>query len=357
MSNPKPSQASVAVYRLSGGGAEKVVMRLARLLEERKQLSRIYTGSAPKIDTLGAMQVAALNAENAFGAVIPFQRLVRTDDARSFLLTANYAALAPALRIVRPRARIVVRIAGILSSEMKALRCVSRIRYWTVMALACAFADCIVVQGKEMRADVGTLYPWAIRKILLISNLIEDDLWTHKVVSSPIDGPYIFCAATFRPVKAFDTLLKAFAHSPARRARKLVIAGVERSNPELCQLMAENGLSESEVVALGFVDRPYDLIANADLCVLASRYEGFSNFLLEAAAFGKLIVATACPGGNRELFGLYRNAILVGVDDVEALAQAIAAKRNDIPRQQARSHLSCFESSKVMKEYLGALFP
>jgi len=43
--------------------------------------------------------------------------------------------------------------------------------------------------------------------------------------------------------------------------------------------------------------------------------------------------------------------------NVEALAQAIAAKRNDIPRQQARSHLSCFESSKVMKEYLGALFP
>ena len=41
---------------------------------------------------------------------------------------------------------------------------------------------------------------------------------------------------------------------------------------------------------LGFRKDTYDLIQHADLCVLTSKYEGFSNYLLEAAALGKRVV-------------------------------------------------------------------
>jgi glycosyltransferase involved in cell wall biosynthesis len=137
----------------------------------------------------------------------------------------------------------------------------------------------------------------------------------------------------------------------------LVIAGIDPADRGFCRLMDHFGLSDDEVIRLGFVEPPYDWIAGAELCVLTSRYEGFSNFLLEAAALGKRIVSTDCPGGNRELLAVYGNNVTVAVDDVDALAKALASERCDIPREGARAMLAPFEWETVAAKYLEELFP
>jgi len=344
------------VFRLVGGGAEKVVMGLARFLDERKQLSRIYSSSDTDARKYPSLRICSLHAVRALGAARSLSGAVRDDPACAYLLTANYVALAPVLRLIKPRSRILARLAGIISSEMNGLSAFSKARYWIGSALTCLTADRVIVQGAEMKADLISTFPWVSPKVSLIHNFIEDEIWNHKTAKPPFEDPYIFCAATFRPVKAFDTLLAAYAHSAAREWRKLVIAGVDPDDPGLLDLLKINDLTSSEVIALGFVEKPYDLIANADLCTLVSRYEGFSNFLLEAAAFGKRIVATACPGGNRELLGFYENSLLVRVDDVEALASALAVERRDLSRQEARSALALFDATTVLGEYLRVLF-
>jgi glycosyltransferase involved in cell wall biosynthesis len=135
-----------------------------------------------------------------------------------------------------------------------------------------------------------------------------------------------------------------------------VIAGVSPDDGAFAELVTSEGLKDAEVVPLGFVPRPYAWIAHADLCVLTSRYEGFSNFLLEAAAMGKRIVATDCPGGNAELLRCYGNGTLVPQDDPEAISEALAEPRRDLPLDIARSRLEQFGWPTIFNEYCEALF-
>jgi glycosyltransferase involved in cell wall biosynthesis len=61
---------------------------------------------------------------------------------------------------------------------------------------------------------------------------------------------------------------------------------------------------------------------------LPSRREGLPKSLLEAAAFGRPIVATDVPG-CREIARPGVNAILVPPDDAEALAKAVGSLASD----------------------------
>jgi glycosyltransferase involved in cell wall biosynthesis len=206
-----------------------------------------------------------------------------------------------------------------------------------------------------MRADLLTLMPWAGSKVCIIHNFIEDELWGYSPYPTPpIAEPYIFIAAGFRPEKAFDILLPALKRVNCRR--KLVIAGIGPDDAAFQNLRNSAGLSAEDVRCLGFVASPYHWIAHADLCVLPSRYEGFSNFLLEAGALGKRVVATSCPGGNAEFFEAYKNVIPVPVDDIAALATALEAPRADMDRLEARRRLVTFERETVLAEYMRALF-
>ncbi len=137
--------------------------------------------------------------------------------------------------------------------------------------------------------------------------------------------------------------------------RRLVVAGVAPDDAGYNALMRVNGLGDEDVVRLGFVTDPYRWIAHAEVCILASRYEGFSNFLLESAALGKRIVATDSPGGNAEMFSHYPNVVAVPPDDVTALAAALGTARADIPRESARKHMYPFEQSRVYARYKALL--
>jgi glycosyltransferase involved in cell wall biosynthesis len=72
-----------------------------------------------------------------------------------------------------------------------------------------------------------------------------------------------------------------------------------------------------------------DLLAAADVFVLASRWEGLPGAAIEALAMGTPIVATDIPA-TRDVVG--HNGLLVGVGDHEDLARAIlnvVTSRND----------------------------
>lgn len=349
-------QVSIAIPQLTGGGAEKLTMNLARLLQQDGMLARVYAGSTAGAEAWQSAEVVDLSARRALVALRRFGHAVRGDPANSFLLTLGYVNLAPVLRLKRRRARIVARIGNTATPELKTLGRLGRLRYKAGLWSSLQCADAIVVQSDYMGQDLARLLPAVRPKLTTIYNFIEDELWDYRPASAPpIAGRYLFTAATFKPQKAYEVLLAAYAQSPARVAGvRLVAAGIAPGHEGFKALMGVNGLSSEEVIRPGFV-APYDWIAHAELCVLASHYEGFSNFLLECAALGKRIAATDCPGGNAELFAHYPNAVTVAPGDVLGLAEALGSARHDLDRTEARKHLQVFEQNQVYGRYRALL--
>ena len=79
---------------------------------------------------------------------------------------------------------------------------------------------------------------------------------------------------------------------------------------------------------LGHVSDIAGFWARAHIAVLPSRREGLPKSLLEAAACGRPLVATDVPG-CREVARPGVNALLIPVDDADALADAIASLAQD----------------------------
>lgn len=76
-----------------------------------------------------------------------------------------------------------------------------------------------------------------------------------------------------------------------------------------------------------FVGQTPDVVswmAHAGLVVQPSRFEGFPNVVLESMGLGAAVISADCPSGPSELIEDGVNGRLVAVDDVEALAAAMA---------------------------------
>lgn len=343
---------SIAIPQLIGGGAEKVTTRFASDLHRQGFLSRLYTGDRAGEEEVAGLPLVNLDAPRALQAASRFARAMLSDPADAVLLTLGYVNLAPCARLRRPRPRIVLRIGNTMTPEMEMLPSLARLRYAASMRVATRSADAIIVQCRAMGEDLVRHMPEVEGKLRVVYNPVEDELWEWTAPEDrPLSEPYIFCAASMKPQKGLDILLAAYARSSVRKTTRLVIAGVAADDARFSRSMIDNGLAVEEVLRIGFVRTPYQWIAHSELCVLPSRYEGFSNFLLEAAALGKRTVATDCPGGNGELFAHYRNSVIVPVGDVEALAQAIATERYDLPRAEARESLRPFQQSRIYRQY------
>ncbi|MEY3527324.1 MAG: hypothetical protein RI997_1433 [Pseudomonadota bacterium] len=103
---------------------------------------------------------------------------------------------------------------------------------------------------------------------------------------------------------------------------------------------------------LGHIDNVKTVWERAHIAALPSRREGLPKSLLEAAAFGRPIIATNVPG-CREVARHGENALLVPVDDAAALAEAIETLAND---QELRARFgangrraveNCFSSAAI----------
>lgn len=79
---------------------------------------------------------------------------------------------------------------------------------------------------------------------------------------------------------------------------------------------------QSQVKFVGWTKTPGEFLSSLDLFVLASRWEGMPNVILEAMSLRKPILATAV-GGTTDLIEDGREGLLIGPDDVSACAKGM----------------------------------
>jgi glycosyltransferase involved in cell wall biosynthesis len=212
------------------------------------------------------------------------------------------------------------------------------------------YADKIIANSQNVARDLEKVSKIPQNKIQVIYNPkfieeIKEKSKAHKVESPKFlkEKFTILAVGRLEKQKNFKTLIEAFALVKQKIDAQLIILGDGGQKKELERLIFDLGLED--IYLKGFTDNPYLYMANSDVFVSTSLWEGFSNSLIEAGILGLPIIATDCGSGSRELlmsdFGLSigrqtlnkplekgnieyaENGILVARQDPEKMAEAI----------------------------------
>ncbi len=135
--------------------------------------------------------------------------------------------------------------------------------------------------------------------------------------------PLIIAIGRLVKQKNFTLLLRAFADMLASgKDAQLIILG-EGPERHALQCQAKRlGINE-RLTMPGNVPNPYVWMANSDLFVLSSNFEGWPNALIEALVIGLPVVACDCPTGPAEILQNGAFGQLVPPNDVGSLAAAM----------------------------------
>jgi glycosyltransferase involved in cell wall biosynthesis len=194
-------------------------------------------------------------------------------------------------------------------------------RAWTFLrALTYPLADTLVVQTRA-------LLPWAKRimhgrrRIEAIPNPVRD-MARYAAACDAKPNRTIVAVGRLAPQKGYDVLLPAFARIAADHPSwRLAILGEGPQRHELATFAASLGITR-RVDFRGWLPEPGEILACADMFVMASHYEGFPNALLEAMACGLPVVSTRSVAAA-EIIADGEDGLLTPVGDVDALANAM----------------------------------
>lgn len=170
------------------------------------------------------------------------------------------------------------------------------------------------------------------------------------------DDLLIGCVAHHRPDKCHELLLDAFAALVRDRPRvRLILVGDGPMRPSIERRIAQLGIQDQVRVHGDSLDMR-GMYGIFDLLVQTSRAEGLPNALLEGAAAGLPIVATAA-GGSVEIVMDGKTGLLVPVDDLDALVTAMRRAVDDPGLREhlgseARRHVeTAFGMDRFVKEF------
>ena len=183
-----------------------------------------------------------------------------------------------------------------------------------------------------------------------ISSLAEDEL-DHPWFQ-PGQPPVLLAAGRLHEQKDYPTLLRAFKLIRAKRPVRLAILGEGRERGRLEKLIRELAIDD-DAGLLGFQLNPLAYMAKSAVFVLSSAWEGLPTVLIEALACGCRVVSTDCKHGPAEILDHGRYGRLVPVENPEALADAIGAALEQAPEpEKAKKRASAFGIKEISEKYL-----
>ncbi|MGF0538979.1 glycosyltransferase family 4 protein [Agrobacterium sp. ES01] len=159
--------------------------------------------------------------------------------------------------------------------------------------------------------------------------------------------PHIISIGTLTPRKGHDILLAALKQVEDLDWTATIVGSRAlnaQTTVELDRQLEELGLGE-RVTLPGECDDPRELLANADIFALASRYEGFGMVFAEALSHGLPIVA--CSAGAIPDVVPEDAGILVPVDDVSAFAAGLRRLLSDPDERRMRAKASRLAGAKL----------
>jgi len=224
------------------------------------------------------------------------------------IVVSTMAAMNYGLLLVKPllknHPRIIIREAVIPSSiiESQRLSWVVKFAYKTLYPRA----DMIISPAQCIIDEFSNYLHMKTDKHVLLHNPVAIDNIRHTVESaqykrSAKKGKLRFiCAGRLHKQKGFDRLIKALDGFESAFDWELTILGEGTERDALEGLVSKHNLQD-KIKLPGLSKAPWPHIAQADIFLLPSRWEGLPNVVLESLACGTPVIAMAEAGGIAEI--------------------------------------------------------
>lgn len=351
------------------GGTQRVMLHLADGLIKEGFVVDVVAVKArgPFINIVpteaNLVDLGAKRALFAIPALIRYLRKNQPDAVLSGLTHINIAAL-----ISRFFSGISTRL---IVSERNNLtqKKIHKPKLWdqflyAIVNLFYPFADAIVTVSKDVACDLVQATKLDPKKIIPIYNPIPvdevRDSSTAKISHpwfSDDTIPVILSVGRLHQQKDYPNLIKAFNVLRQRKPVHLMIIGEGEERLAIEKIIDASPHSD-DICLMGKIDNPYPYMAQADVFVLSSEWEGFGNVLVEALACGATVVSTDCHSGPREILEDNKYGLLVPVNDPMALADAIERSlANPFSAKQGIARARDFSVEKAVAQYIKVLLP
>ena len=320
------------------GGGERFVLRLAELLPQYGFRASVLTFAIhPESSVLAAdrpfpvyllplQRTYDLNAVRSGWALGRFLRRQKIDLVQTFFESSDLWGGAVVKALSNAKLIWSRRDMGILRSGKH------RLAY----RLARSMPDQVFAVSEQVRRHVIEVDAVDPDKVRTIYTGIDVQGWERPQPEYPTRYIRVTTIGNIRGVKGHDLLVRAAALVQQHFPNTFFSIAGDVLEPgyyaELQRLVRDLGMADRFSFAGPVLDTQAHL-AQADLFVLPSRSEGFSNAILEAMACSLPVIASDV-GGNSEAVQHGRTGLIIPSEDVAALALAIMRLAGD--RNEAR---------------------
>ncbi|GLP95585.1 glycosyltransferase [Paraferrimonas sedimenticola] len=336
---PQNQNILIVIDSLSGGGAEKTMIRLAQVLVNKgHSVHFIPINSSqdyPVPDSIGVSPLTDISSTKTttMGNLGRFRAQLKAligqlsqqrpfDLILSNLENSNYLLAGLELK------NLVIVVHNTVTEELRQERRRGPFKYFTMRPKKlCMHNQHLVCVSNGVQQDIlewGKITPKSLQTIYNPLNQ-SDLLEAAKLAPNDLPKePYIIHVGRFARTKRHDLLMKMM--QDLKSNVKLVCLC---SNPKKVMALAKKFGVESRVIAPGFQPKPYPWIANAQAMVLVSDFEGLPTVLIESLALGTQVISSNCPSGPAEILTgeLARN--LVPMDQRDRFAEYVDSALNN----------------------------
>lgn len=360
-----PINLVIVIDTLSGGGAEKTMLRLASALIEMGHqvkfivISPIVSHAIPENLSLEfvynqkikrgfkslyyyktAKRLQAMldkiNSESPIDAI--FSVLTETDRITQYL--KNYWVF----HCIRSNLYegIVKARKGIFKQWMKKNR-IQRIYKNKHMFFISKGAEKEVIEdiGAKPASSCVIYNPYPIEEIQRLAG------------ESTVDyESYFIHVGRFSYPKRQDKLLKLYADSELSNPLILMGEGSDQETTKIKNLISEYRL-DKQVHLLDFQKNPFPYIQNAIALLLTSDHESLSNVIIEALICGTPVIAYDCPCGPREILIDDLKEFLIPFNDADAFIAKLKALNDSRIRVTPKTaNIERFAAKSIANQYL-----
>jgi len=336
----------------NGGGAEGVFVQLANYFTLKYQVHfMVLKVSGPNSKKLNTnITLIELKKDSSIKSIFQINSYIKKNNIDIAIGTLAMAyAIAIANIFGSKKCKYISRIGSIISSNLSDISLLKKL-IMSVYQKVLNFSDIIITQSKSMDED---LKKYINKKSEVIYNPISSNKilsLAEEKTSIVLDSKYYNIVSVGRLAyeKDYKTAILSVAKLKKRYENiKYYILGDGELKNELYRYSVSLDL-KNDIIFTGHLNNPYPIMNNANVLLSTSLYEGFSNAILEALALNVPIVATDCPGGNKEIISNGENGFLAEVGNAKDIVDKLILVKK---QKNYNIDVSKFDINFIGKKY------